>query len=123
MNRHVSKILFRLMVIMHLVGGASFLMAANPALGQTIGERPRIAGLATLRSGVSTKAEVLAAMGIAPRGYGFTRYTADQPLRNLWSYEFMQIQGAQIGLQIVLIFFREDVYEGYFWFSAEEIAQ
>ncbi len=86
----------------------------------TIGERAPTQNLDCLVSEKSTAADVRAALG-EPRGHGRARYTADQPLRKVWFYEFLQIKGDQVGVNILLVFFRGDRYDGYLWFSAEEM--
>ncbi len=86
----------------------------------SIGEQTQTQNLDRLVSERSTAADVSAALG-EPRGYGRARYTKDQPLRNVWFYEFMQIKGDQVGVKILLVFFRGDRYDGYLWFSAKEL--
>ncbi len=92
--------------------------AALPTI--TIGYRAPLQNLDRLISEKSTAADVRAALG-EPRGYGAARYTSDQPLRKVWYYEFIQIKGSQIGLNIILVFFQGDRYDGYLWFSAKEL--
>jgi hypothetical protein len=86
----------------------------------SIGEQTQTQNLDRLVSERSTAADVSAALG-EPRGYGRARYTKDQPLRNVWFYEFMQIKGDQVSVKILLVFFRGDRYDGYLWFSAKEL--
>ncbi len=85
-----------------------------------IGERANVQNLDRLISEKSTAAEVTAALG-TPRGYGGARFTKDHPHRKVWYYEFLQIKGLQAGLNILLVFFKDDRYEGYLWFSAKEL--
>ena len=86
----------------------------------TIGYRAPLQNLDRLISEKSTAADVRAALG-EPRGHGAARYTKDQPLRKVWYYEFMQVKGLQVGVNILLVFFRDDRYDGYLWFSAKEL--
>ena len=100
--------------ILVLVAGC----AAPPPIN--LGRRAPLQNLDRLVSEISSEAEVRAALG-APRGYGRARYSRDQPLRNVWFYEFVQVKGEQVGLNILLVFFRDDRYDGYLWFSAKEL--
>ncbi len=97
-------------------------LAAGCATPPTItaGYRVPTQNLDRLISEKSSAADVRAALG-EPRGYGAARYTSDQPLRKVWFYEFLQIKGDQVGLNMLLVFFRGDRYDGYLWFSAKEL--
>jgi len=86
----------------------------------TIGYRAPIGSLDRLVSGKSSEANVRAALGY-PLGHGAARYTKDQPLRKVWFYEFILMKGTQIGINILLVFFQDDRYDGYLWFSAKEL--
>lgn len=86
----------------------------------TIGYRAPTDSLDRLVSEKSSAADVRAALG-EPRGHGAARYTSDQPLRKVWYYEFIRLKGDQIGLNLLLVFFRDDRYDGYLWFSAKEL--
>ena len=100
--------------------GLLVLAAGCAAPPISIGEQTQTQNLDRLVSERSTAADVSAALG-EPRGYGRARYTKDQPLRNVWFYEFMQIKGDQGSVKILLVFFRGDRYDGYLWFSAKEL--
>ncbi len=92
--------------------------AAPPTI--TIGYRAPLQNLDRLISEKSTAADVRAALG-EPRGHGAARFTKDQPLRKVWYYEFMQMKGLQGRGTFLLVFFRDDRYDGYLWFSAKEL--
>ena len=96
------------------------LVAGCAAPTITVGYRAQTQNLDRLISEKSTAADVRAALG-EPRGHGRARYTRDQPLRKVWFYEFIQMKGDQVGVNILLVFFRGDRYEGYLWFSAKEL--
>ena len=87
----------------------------------TIGYRTSLQNLDRLISEKSSVVDVREALGQGPRGHGSARFSRDQPLRKVWFYEFMQIKGDQVSVSILLIFFREDRYDGYLWFSAKEL--
>ncbi len=87
-----------------------------------IGYRAPINNLENLVSEQSSAADVHAALG-EPRGHGAARLTKGQPLRKVWYYEFIQLKGDQVGLNLLLVFFRDDRYDGYLWFSAKELVK
>ena len=92
--------------------------AAPPPM--TIGYRAPLQNLDRLISEKSSVVDVREALG-EPRGHGSARFSRDQPLRKVWFYEFLQIKGDQASVNILLVFFREDRYDGYLWFSAKEL--
>ncbi len=100
--------------------GVLVLAAGCAAPSITMGYRAPLQNLDRLISEKSSAADVRAALG-EPRGHGGARYTKDQPLRKVWYYEFIQLKGDQVGLNILLVFFRDDRYDGYLWFSAKEL--
>ncbi len=111
--------------------GLLVLVAGCAAAPITIGYRAPLQNLDRLISEKSSAADVRAALG-EPRGHGAARYTKDSPLRKVWYYEFTQLTVALripagrhrdrlVGLNILLVFFRDDRYDGYLWFSAEEL--
>jgi hypothetical protein len=86
------------------------------------GAPPRVDHLASLTPGVSTKADLLMALG-APRGYGKGRLSPESPPMKLWFYEYMEAKGQDISLQILVVMLgkreKEDLsekYEGHLWF-------
>ena len=100
--------------------GLLVLAAGCSAPTINIGYRAPIGGLDRLVSEKSSAADVRAALG-EPRGHGAARFTKDQPLRKVWYYEFIQLKGSQFGINLLLVFFRDDRYDGYLWFSAKEL--
>ncbi len=100
--------------------GLLVLAAGCAAPPITVGYRAPLQNLDRLISEKSSAADVRAALG-EPRGHGSARYSRDQPLRKVWYYEFLQIKSDQVGLNILLVFFRDDRYDGYLWFSAKEL--
>jgi hypothetical protein len=82
-------------------------------------------GLAAFKPGISTKSDVRAALG-EPRGEGFIRHNPKEALRQIWFYEYIQMRAkvfgdSEVGLKIVLVFFKGDRYDGHLWFSAKEL--
>jgi len=77
-----------------------------------------------LRRGVSTEVDVLGLLGEPDGGgefAGFPEYLGPEPAR-AWYYEN---SSAELGtsvrerLGILVIFFRENTYEGYYWFRTD----
>jgi len=91
---------------------------------------PEAAGLDTdLQRGVSTKAEVLLLLG-DPDGAGeFGGFHEIRGIEDaasgpadLWYYEANRasMAGAMTeSIKVLLVFFRDDVYEGYYWFGID----
>ncbi len=72
-----------------------------------------------LQKGVSTKADVLAAIG-APRGYGKVRLGGVSGTRVIWFYEYVQSDLVNVDLKMLLVLFDGDKYDGHLWFSSFE---
>ncbi|MFQ5444149.1 MAG: hypothetical protein ACE5EK_05980 [Nitrospinales bacterium] len=81
---------------------------------------PKIEALANLTQGVSNLEDIRLALG-EPRARGMSRWAANPeiPLK-IWEYQFTKAGGGQAHLTILLVFIREDHYDGHLWFSAEE---
>lgn len=97
------------------VGLASVILLAG-CMSIRYGSSPRTERLATLTTGVSSRADVLLALG-EPRGRGVVRQSVDLPPRTIWCYEYTEAKGSRIGLKMLLVFFNQDRYDGYLWFS------
>ena len=86
------------------------------------GVPPRTDRLGTLTVGVSSSADVLTALG-EPRGRGAARFSIEPTRRTIWSYEYTEAEGTQIGLKMLLVFFNQDRYEGHLWFSSATLVE
>ncbi len=105
------------------------LIACAPTINW--GSPPKITQLEALQRGASSKADVRKALG-EPRGGGMAR-NADRRLRQsagdnisrisreMWFYEFTRIEGQRVDLQILLVFFDRDKYDGHLWFSSTNL--
>jgi hypothetical protein len=85
----------------------------------TFGAKPQTDRLATLVRGKSTPADILLALG-EPRGKGAARL-ADEPnsvRRDVWFYEYVQSNGSNVNLKMLLVMLRDGTYDGHFWFSS-----
>jgi hypothetical protein len=83
------------------------------------GVHPRTERLAHFIIGVSTTAELLSELG-EPRGQGMTRFSADQPPRKVWWYEYSQSKDllrGRVERSVLLVFLANDRYDGYLWFT------
>ncbi|MDJ0950823.1 MAG: hypothetical protein QNJ94_18075 [Alphaproteobacteria bacterium] len=85
-----------------------------------MGSPPRVSGLKQLKSQESSVTEVVSALG-TPRGYGMMRHTPDQPVRPVLVYEYVQMKGEQIGMNVLLVYLDDGKYDGHLWFSAREL--
>jgi hypothetical protein len=81
-----------------------------------IGAPPRLERLAQLTPQLSSRNDVLLALG-EPRGYGAARLDRAQARKQVWLYEHTVSAGADIHLTMLLVFFDGDAYDGYMWFA------
>lgn len=74
----------------------------------------------SLKPMVDSKSEVLKVLG-APRGYGMLRMSnlPNSP-HSIWFYEYVTAKGEKITLKMLLVFFDQEKYVGYLWFSSIE---
>ena len=86
----------------------------------SVGRPAPTQNLESLSPGVSSEADVRAALG-EPRGYGATRHSPYFPKLDIWYYEYVQGKREQISLNILLVYFRGPTYQGHFWFAAKEL--
>ena len=86
------------------------------------GVRPKFDQLQKLTLRQSGEHDVLAALG-KPSGKGFTRFPDDPVLRKVWSYEYVQTAIPAVNTRILLVFFRDDRYDGYMWFSSNTLVE
>jgi len=87
------------------------------------GSPPKTQQLAGLKLGVSTKSEVLAALG-EPRGRGVSRETPDQKdRRDILFYEYITVDSPNIGTNILLVMMNGDLYDGYLWFASSSLVE
>jgi len=86
------------------------------------GARPRVERLGGLTRGVTTRADVLLALG-EPRGSGGAAMDPGASPEEIWLYEFVKTDGREITLHILLVFFDEDRYDGHLWFQSVDTAR
>jgi hypothetical protein len=104
------------------VAGLAAVIFLAGCMSVKYGSPPRTDRLGTLTVGVSSSTDVLSALG-EPRGRGAARFSIDQARRTIWSYEYTEAEGKQIGLKMLLVFFNQDRYEGHLWFSSDTLVE
>lgn len=94
-----------------------FLMAGCPTV--RFGREPATARLVTdLVPHVSKKADVLRVLG-RPRGGGAVQLHATEPRHETWFYERIEARlSGEATIKFLLVYFDDDVFAGYFWFSS-----
>lgn len=97
------------------------MLGETPSMAQSLqlGSPPPIEQLAMLDVEVSTMADVRAALG-APQGRGAARMPDYPGFRETWAYEFMTMEGSDLGVFILVVFFDGERYDGYLWFDASQ---
>lgn len=92
-------------------------LLAGCASGIKLGLPPRVDHLEGLRPGISSKADVLLALG-EPRGYGAARLSATLPPWKIWSYEYVESDGHHTESKMLLLFFDDkELYIGHLGYS------
>lgn len=99
-----------LAVLMSFIAGCSTAMQ----LGRPPDTQQLERGL-TLR--VSSKDDVELSLGI-PRGGGRVMLPIDEKPRDLWYYYYEESTGTEDRRIFLFVFFDQDKYDGYFWFSS-----
>ena len=108
---------------MALAAAGLALLGLSAGCGPTvIGSPPKVEQLGTLRLGVSTMADVRQALG-EPRGDGMGRFVIHPVPWRIWFYEYAVAEGVRLDLKYLLVFFREDRYDGHLWFSAAQLLE
>jgi outer membrane protein assembly factor BamE (lipoprotein component of BamABCDE complex) len=74
--------------------------------------------LAELKPGVSTADTVRTTLG-PPRGHGMARLKSETGLDTVWYYEFVQLKDKQRQLKLLVVFFKDEIYDGHLWFASQ----
>lgn len=96
----------------------SILLITGCATSMKFGSPPRVNQLGALKPGISTKAEVEAALG-EPRGHGSARSVDYPQLREIWYYDYVETDGSRMSLKFLLVFFDKSLYDAHIWFSSK----
>jgi len=76
--------------------------------------------LANLVVAKSTDAEMRAALG-PPSGYGMWRNSGEDAAEELRVYEYERQTSTQASVTMLLVFERDGIYQGHFWFGADDL--
>jgi len=69
-----------------------------------------------LKRGVSTKADVITLLG-EPDGSGGAQFPTASYENDVWYYEASRASLSNMDQNILLVYFREEVFDGFMWFS------
>lgn len=106
------------LALLAALGGFSIVVGC--ASTQTLGARPRVEALSSLKVGESTAADVLLEIG-EPTGEGSARFRPEMEPRQVWSYEYTRIRSGwgseDVEILILLVFLHDGRYDGHLWFG------
>lgn len=101
----------------------SFVLAATLMVGLAgcstsiaFGAQPRLEDLAKLQRGVSTDEDVRRTLG-KPRGNGAARLSIGYA--SIWLYDYLEMESDRARIKYLLVFMRQDAYDGYLWLDTE----
>ncbi len=95
-------------------------VALSGCMSMQIGSPPRIDALKTLEPGISTKTNIIMALG-EPRGFGETRFMPNLDPRKIWFYEYLESDGQRMKFSFLVVLLYNELYEGHFWFSEDHL--
>ena len=104
---------FSIFALLSLVAGCVTLPFGSP---------PNQTRLERLKEGQSTAADVLLLLG-EPRGDGAVRWTPSLAPEKVWYYEYVVLGFGRIDNKALLVFFDQDRYVGYLWFSTTKLVK
>lgn len=107
--------MWRSLVIGLLAAG----LLSGCATTMRVGTPPRPDRLKDLTAGVSTSSDVLRTLG-EPRGRGAAHSSAVREPRKILYYEYVELEGLRTSFTMLLVFLREDRYDGHLWFSSAQ---
>lgn len=113
-------------------GGSLLTACSIPAPTITTGPFTQVSRLEKeLRRGVSTKMDVQRVFGV-PKGFGAALFPTDPKPREVWYYEDIEVIGlkseqdgvirATMRQQILNVFFKDGIFDGFMWFSNAMVA-
>jgi len=104
-------------VLVSLVLVATLMLAlAGCSTSVAFGAQPRIEDLAKLQRGVSTDEDVRRTLG-EPRGNGAARLSIGYA--SIWLYDYLEMGSGQARIKYLLVFMRQNAYDGYLWLDTE----
>lgn len=78
--------------------------------------------LADLKVGVSSEKDVITALG-APAGRGMWRWAGEERPLELRVYERMRMKSNELDVSILIVFLKNGIYAGHYWFAANPLLQ
>ena len=116
-----------LLVAVYLILGTMWVVGCGPMIATT-GVFTQVSRIESdLTRGVSTKSDVQQVLGV-PAGSGNAIFPTDATSREVWFYQDIELtdtkaEGKQIirvnmRQQILLVFFREEIFDGFMWYSS-----
>ncbi len=89
----------------------------SACMSVSYGVKPHTERLQQLKPGQTRSSDVLLTLG-EPRGKGAAHVRPEMPLEEVWFYEFVKSDGSKTDLDMLLVFMKGDIYDGYLWFSS-----
>ena len=83
----------------------------------TTGQPVKPDPLSQMQLNISSKGQVRALLG-EPRGRGGSQAGPDKPPQEIWFYHYM-VFTYPVKMEMLLVFFEADRYNGHLWFSSE----
>jgi hypothetical protein len=86
------------------------------------GSPPPVERLASLKPGVSTRAQVIATLG-SPQGQGNALSSSRPEVQDLLVYQYIETDGQQVRTRNLLVFLGKqgELYQGYMWFRSGQV--
>lgn len=104
------------------LGALALALGLSACVNYSIGVPPPTDRLGQLAVGASTPQDVRLALG-EPRGSGMARSSALSEGRRIWLYDHFRGEAGKAGTTILLVFFRDDRYDGHLWFSSAQVLE
>jgi hypothetical protein len=111
------SILFRCAML-----GVALILLDACATSFHAGSPPPVERLASLKPGVSTRAQVTATLG-TPQGQGNALSSSRPEVQDLLVYQYVETDGQQVRTRNLLVFVdkQSGLYQGYMWFRSGQV--
>jgi len=111
-----------IVTVMKILSVMCFFALVGCATSLRFGSPPKVDQLTTLTPGVSTVEDVRRALG-EPRGYGMARLNVYPLPATIWFYEYEEAAGSRMNLKFLIVFVRQDLYDGHLWFASANLIE
>lgn len=111
-----------IVLVKKILGLLCLFALCSCATSLRIGSPPKVNQLESLKPGISDLVDVKHALG-EPRGYGMARLNVDPLPRTIWFYEYAETAGTRMEFKFLIVFLRQDRYDGHFWFSSASLLE